>query len=123
MMTHKAIPPIVAACVILVLGQSAASGAGTRPDGTPNSGPLAPGPADEFIFGSSPFGSQQLILNGTTVVAASFTGWYNSSGSHNNLNHNYIAGFCCSSDHRDFFVFTVPNLGTITSATLSIGNP
>src|SRR5262249_31635033 len=37
---------------------------------------------------------------------------------------NYIAGVCCGlGDHRDFFVFLVPNLGTITSATLSIGNP
>ncbi len=83
-----------------------------------------------FAFSSSGVLSDtQLILDGTPVDA-SFTGWYDQTGSHDSTNPNYIAGVCGSSDsclgddlnRRDFFVFDVPP-GLYTSAVLSLFNP
>ena len=78
------------------------------------------------MFGSTPSGTQQLILTvgGTQTLAASFTGWWDSTGSHDAGNSNYGVGDANSSpDHHDFFVFDLSGIeGTITGAQLSIGN-
>lgn len=71
----------------------------------------------------------QLILDGNSVEA-SFTGWWDQTGSHSASNPNYIAGICGSSDgcfgndtdHHNFFVFNIPS-GTYSTATLRIYNP
>jgi hypothetical protein len=87
------------------------------------------------IFAYSPSGSQELILNGTTILSATSSDSYDQTG--NNLHSgggvgNYIAGVCGSNDscfgfnfnYHDFFVFDLANVvGPITSAQLSIGNP
>jgi hypothetical protein len=86
------------------------------------------------MFGYSPNGTQQLILNGTIILQASTAGWYDETGA-NNTNgpgiSNYIAGICGSSDacdgnnynQHDYFVFDLSGVtATITSAQLSIGN-
>ncbi len=115
--TVKVVIAAVAVCARLAQGQVMADGR------LAPSIAVTPGQPDEYIFGFSPSGTQQLILNGNTIVNASNTGWYDNNGTHSSFNANYIAGICCGPlDHRDFFVFFVPNLGTITSATLSIGN-
>jgi hypothetical protein len=86
------------------------------------------------IFAYSPDGVQELHLtttDGNTVLGATFTGWWDETGSHNGGNSNYIAGICGSSDScfgndmelRNFFVFDLENVtGTILAANLSIGN-
>lgn len=74
-------------------------------------------------------GHAQLVLDGSTVNA-SYTGWYDQTGSHFATNPNYIAGVCGSSDscngddvnQNDFFVFAIP-AGSYTSAVLQIYNP
>jgi hypothetical protein len=89
----------------------------------------------DAIFAYTPFGNQELILNGTTILRATTTGWYDQTGT-NDTNgpgiSNYIAGVCGSSDacsgnnfnYNDFFVFNLASVvGPITSAQLSIGNP
>ena len=86
------------------------------------------------IFAFSPTGSQELILNGTTILTAITAGLYNSAGANNTLGSgisNYLAGVCGSSDacsgnndnFHDYFVFDLSGVtGPITSAELSIGN-
>jgi hypothetical protein len=85
-----------------------------------------------FAFTSTPFGSQQLILNsGGVTLNATSTGWYDNTGFREAGNPNYLAGVCgtdsCLSNDRDFHDFFVFDLtlvaGPITSAQLSIGNP
>jgi hypothetical protein len=82
--------------------------------------------ADGFEFGGSPAGSQELILNGSTVIdtsCAACTGWYNNSGVHDDTNPNYIVGTISTTGFNDYFVFDIPVGLVITSAQLSIGNP
>ena len=80
--------------------------------------------AQPFVFGGTPFGTQDLILNGTTTLQATSTGFYNNDGFHDATNPNYIAGALGSGLMNDFFVFNLANVsGPITSAELSIGNP
>ena len=77
------------------------------------------------FFGNTPFGQQELILNGSTTLQATSTGWWDSTGGHFASNSNYGVGDGNTTpDHHDFFVFDLSNvLGPITSAQLSIGNP
>src|SRR5690242_12122976 len=78
--------------------------------------------ADEYIFGGSPSGVQQLILNGSITLNAANTGWYDETGFHSASNLNYIAGVCCGPQggHNDYFVFNLAGISTpILSATLS----
>jgi PEP-CTERM motif len=83
---------------------------------------------DNYLFGFSPFGSQQLILNGGAfTLNAIETGWYSSNGNHSVTNQNYIVGDCssCGSNpnFNNYFVFDLSNItAAITSADLSIGN-
>jgi hypothetical protein len=85
---------------------------------------LAHGAPTGYMFGFTPWGVQQLILNGTTTISADFTGWWDASGAHSATNTNYIAGNCCDTNYNNFFVFSLAsNLPSITSAALSIGNP
>jgi hypothetical protein len=87
----------------------------------------------QSIFAFSPSGQQLLILNtpsGVVNLSATFTGWWDQTGSHSASNLNYIAGICGSSDscngddlnYHDFFVFNVAGVSGVTAATLSIGN-
>jgi YVTN family beta-propeller protein len=77
-------------------------------------------------------GTQELILNGTIVVPATFTGFYETGGgpppsyigSHDAINQNYFVGTGPSEDwvHVNFFVFDLSNVSVpITSAVLSFG--
>lgn len=58
------------------------------------------------------------------VIGALDSGTYVNTGSHSSSNPNYVAGRCiqCTEPglYRNFFVFNVPQSGTITSATLRI---
>jgi hypothetical protein len=84
-----------------------------------------------YIFGYTPSGSQQLILNGGSwVLNATQMGWYDSTGS-GNAAGNYTAGNCqvlvCFGppyQYHDYFVFDLARVDVpITSASLSLGNP
>ena len=77
------------------------------------------------FFGNTPFGQQELILNGSTILQATSTGWWDSTGGHSASNPNYGVGDGNTApNHNDFFVFNLANVvGPITSAQLSIGNP
>ena len=86
----------------------------------------------EFAY-TSFFGPKQLIINGSTVLDAVSSGWYDSSGLHDSTNANYIVGNCLPATcdggdgktlYNDFFVFDLSGVkGPITSAVLSIANP
>lgn len=86
-----------------------------------------------FAYTYAPYDTgytQTLILNGTTDIQASFTGWYDYTGLHQSGNPDYIAGNCSlgacggAAAYNDFFVFDLSGVsGPITSAQLSIGNP
>jgi len=69
-------------------------------------------------------GDVQLILNGTTTINATTTGWYQSTGTTNQPGgSNYIVGLCsnCGPDlFRDFFIFDVPVGIAVTSASLRL---
>lgn len=86
----------------------------------------------EYTYDPYLTGPQQLILNGSTVIDASYMGWYDQNGAHSANNPDYLAGTCGSSDacfgndinYNDFFVFDLSNITfPITSATLSLFNP
>jgi hypothetical protein len=86
--------------------------------------------ANTFLYAFTPYHSQQLILNGGSVVlSATDKGWYDNTGFHQAGNPNYAVGQCqnCGpgvSAFRDYFVFDLSGVsGPITDATLSIGNP
>jgi len=90
--------------------------------------------ANAYLFGYtySPYvyGPQELIINGSTVVQAELTGWYDLTGSHSAGNPDYIVGNCSigtcggAGAYNDFFTFDLSNVsGPITSAVLSAGNP
>ncbi|HEY5290442.1 MAG TPA: PEPxxWA-CTERM sorting domain-containing protein [Caulobacteraceae bacterium] len=89
-------------------------------------------PTTAYMFGFTPSGSQQLVLNGGAIVLnATATGWYANTGTGNG-GSNYIVGNCSVSpcgdsgdgEYRDYFVFDLSNVDVpITSASLSIGNP
>ena len=76
-----------------------------------------------YIFGDSPSGSQTLTLNGTTVIQASQTGWFDGHGEHLGGNSNYFAATEDEGGHRNFFGFDLSNFSEIiTSAVLNVGN-
>jgi hypothetical protein len=82
---------------------------------------------DNYLFGHSPFGVQQLVLNGGAITLdAVDTGWIASTGNHDPTNPNYIVGECSSCSNpafNDYFRFDLSNVGVeITSAVLSVGN-
>jgi hypothetical protein len=83
---------------------------------------------DNYLFGFSPSGVQQLVLNGGAITLdAVDTGWISSTGNHDPNNQNYIVGDCstCSpnSAFNDYFNFDLSNVSVeITSAVLSVGN-
>lgn len=86
----------------------------------------------EYTYLPNLYGPQDLILNGTTTLSATNTGWYDQTGSHGAANPDYIVGTCGSSDvchgndlaYNNFFVFDLSSVtGPITSAVLSLGNP
>ena len=93
------------------------------------------GPAvNSYVFAYTAFfGPTELIINGSTILSASSTGWYDSTGGHFSDNPNYIAGNCLPATcdggdgktlYNDFFVFDLTNVrGPIISATLSLANP
>lgn len=85
-----------------------------------------------FSFSGSGF-STQLLLNGTTTVAANARGWYDSFGVTNGAaaDNNYIAGTCgpvaCNGSGqiwRDWFRFDLSNFTPLaTTAVLRLENP
>lgn len=83
---------------------------------------------DNYLFGFSPFGVQQLVLNGGALTLDAIdTGWITSTGIHDAANQNYIVGDCdsCfpSATFNDYFHFDLSNVSAeITSAVLSVGN-
>ena len=90
------------------------------------SGSLALAVPTGSIFFSSSGGAAgvnvQLILNGGAPINSADSGWYNSLGTHDPTNTNYIAGLCsdCGGPtYRNFFTFNIPT-AVITTATLSL---
>jgi len=85
----------------------------------------AAGPIGSIFFNSlgNP-GDVQLILNGTTTINASNTGWYTSANTTNQPGGtNYITGLCSNCGgptFRDFFAFNIPGETTVTTATLNV---
>lgn len=76
-----------------------------------------------YLFAFTPSGVQTLTINGTTVIQANQTGWFNSSGTHTAENTNYFVGDLDGQQHNNFFGFDLSNIsGVITSAVLNIGN-
>jgi len=82
-------------------------------------------PVDRFVFGFSNHGiPQTLTLDGVRTLSAIRQGWYDSGGSHEPFNDNYIAGAVEGHVDRNFFVFALPTRVTpITSATLNLFQP
>jgi len=85
----------------------------------------AAGPIGSIFFNSlGVAGDAQLILNGTTTINASNTGWYTSANTTNEPGGaNYITGLCSNCGgptFRDFFAFTIPAEITVTTATLNV---
>lgn len=75
-----------------------------------------------FAFPASE-GVQTLTINGTTVIQADQTGWFNSSGGHSSGNTNYLVGQFAGQQYNNFFGFDLSEIsGIITSAVLDIGN-
>lgn len=82
---------------------------------------------DNYLYGFSPFGVQQLHLNGGAIVLDALdTGWLGANGAHTTDNQNYIVGDCSSCDngsYNDYFRFDLSDVSVeITSAFLSLGN-
>lgn len=82
---------------------------------------------EDFVFGYTFEGySRQLILNGgATIIEATNSGWYNSTGGTNfPTDSNYIVGQSPAGTFRNFFTFNLSGVTEpITSAVLSIYNP
>jgi hypothetical protein len=80
--------------------------------------------ADFYLFNNSPSGSVKLTVNGAGSINAFQTGWFDSNGTHYNAWTNYFTGSATSwgstTEYRSFFSF-FPT-GTVTSASLTIGN-
>ncbi|OAN60135.1 PEPxxWA-CTERM sorting domain-containing protein [Sphingomonas sp. TDK1] len=80
--------------------------------------------ADFYLFNNSPSGTVTLTVNGAGSINAFQTGWFDSNGSHFNGWSNYLTGSVTSwgstTEYRSFFSF-FPT-GTVTSASLTIGN-
>ena len=75
-------------------------------------------------------GPQQLTINGSTVVNADTTGWYDYKGEHFASNSDYIVGDCSIGTcgglgaYNDFFTFNLAGVsGSVTSVTFSAFNP
>ncbi len=81
------------------------------------------------IFGFTTSSAVQLVIDGTTVIDASSTGWYSASGVHDRDNPNYFAGFCgianCAveEEYRDFAVFDLGEGVAPTSAVIRLFDP
>jgi PEP-CTERM motif-containing protein len=81
------------------------------------------------IFGYSDTSIVQLVIDGTTIIQASSTGWYSDVGFHDDANPNYFAGLCgdgCTptGELRDFAVFDLGEFtGGATSAVIRLFNP
>jgi len=94
-------------------------------------------PSPQLLFAFSPSGFQQLVLTtgeGTVVIDAYSTGWWDNTGFHQAANTNYAVGYCAApcwagdpsgSSGHDYFAFDLAALGgqKVTSAILNIGNP
>ncbi len=58
------------------------------------------------------------------TISATDRGWYDSAGSHDATNNNYIVGPDGVIEHHNFFVFDLSAVsGTITGAMLRLANP
>ena len=80
-------------------------------------------PAQAYVFGFSGGGGILLTLDGTTVVEAYDSGWYQGA-SHDPSNDNYIVSDGdIGTNHNNFFTFDLSNLqGSFTTATLSLSS-
>lgn len=91
------------------------------------------GPSDHTFAWTNVKGSAQLLVNGSITLTASNRGWVDSDGTNNfgNAAANYIAGVCGSSDacvgddksRRNYFAFSLVDVGAITSAELRLYQP
>jgi hypothetical protein len=80
--------------------------------------------ATTLLFANSGGIPAELILNGSTTILSSNTGWYSEVGGHAASNTNYLVGISGVDEFRDFFTFDLTNVGgSITSATLAVFNP
>ena len=80
--------------------------------------------AQSYVFGTSGGQSPRLTLNGNTVVHTTAQGWCYDQGDNTVFCNgrsadNYIVGIA-PRDYRDWFLFDIPQLGTITSATFTL---
>jgi hypothetical protein len=83
------------------------------------------GPIGSIFFNSNGNPTDvQLILNGTTTINKSNTGWYSDLPSNNQPGGaNYVTGFCSNCGgpiFRSFFTFNIPAELIITTASLNI---
>jgi hypothetical protein len=81
-------------------------------------------PAQAYIFGFSSFDSGNVLtLNGSTVVANSTSGWFDSNGGHSATNTNYIAAAYNGLFYNDFFAFDVSGVtGPVTTASFTVNS-
>jgi hypothetical protein len=73
-----------------------------------------------YLFGFSPSGSQQLIVNGGGGINTTNTGWFTAPGRHDAGNTNYFVGNDGRWEYRDFASFDAP-IGAV-SAQVALGN-
>lgn len=88
--------------------------------------------ADPFVFGSSGSDGGDDAGNGLNIttttgdffVPTSSSGWWNSAGTHDASNPNYIAGVCCEGhNYNNFFTFDLSSVaGSVLSATLRLNS-
>jgi hypothetical protein len=80
------------------------------------------------LFGFSGTTAVELVIDGTTTILASETGWYSALGFHDDANPNYFVGLCdegCDpkGEYHDFAVFDLGEGVSATSAVLRLFNP
>jgi hypothetical protein len=81
------------------------------------------------LFGFSGTTAVELVIDGTTTILSSDTGWYSALGFHEDANPNYFVGLCdegCDpkGEYHDFAVFDLGEFtGGASSAVIRIFNP
>jgi hypothetical protein len=80
------------------------------------------------MFGFTSASTVELVIDGSTVIQASATGWYSALGVHDATNPNYFVGLCDDAcgpvgEYHDFAVFDLGEGVSPTSAVVRLFNP